>query len=295
MNQFVLGTAQLGLDYGINNIEGKPSRIKAFDLLNAAYENGVRIIDTAAAYGDAEQIIGMFMKQQNKQFKITTKLQKLGKNRDLLCQIKENLASSLQNLCVSKIDYYLYHSMEDLIDDEEIFKYFNLLKENCQIEKLGVSIYDTYELEEIILNFSDYIDVVQIPFNIFDIKWLKYDLLRKAKEKGIEISVRSVFLQGLLFLDKEKANRINPKTYEYINNLRKLSEHKKITIEELAVAFVKNQKNIDYIIIGCENKTQLLSNIKNFNNDIDFSEKDLEFINTEFANIEKEIINPRMW
>jgi len=40
-NKLVLGTAQLGLDYGIANKLGKPAENKAFDIMKYAAENGI--------------------------------------------------------------------------------------------------------------------------------------------------------------------------------------------------------------------------------------------------------------
>ena len=57
-----LGTAQLGLSYGINNTDGKPDEKKAFEILDCALENGINTLDTAAAYGESEQVIGRWLK-----------------------------------------------------------------------------------------------------------------------------------------------------------------------------------------------------------------------------------------
>ena len=70
----VLGTVEIGLDYGINNKEGKPSHKQAFELLDAAFENGIRELDTAEGYGDSEDIIGEYQRQTGNSFLIDTKL-----------------------------------------------------------------------------------------------------------------------------------------------------------------------------------------------------------------------------
>ncbi len=61
ISQFSLGTVQLGLSYGVANDSGKPSREQAHELLRCALEGGVNSIDTAAAYGDSEEVIGSFL------------------------------------------------------------------------------------------------------------------------------------------------------------------------------------------------------------------------------------------
>ena len=70
----VLGTVEIGMEYGINNIDGKPSIKQAYDLLDAAWENGILELDTAAAYGNSEEIIGNYQKDTGHNFLIDTKL-----------------------------------------------------------------------------------------------------------------------------------------------------------------------------------------------------------------------------
>ena len=70
----ILGTVELGMAYGINNTQGKPSLEKSFEVLDAAWRGGIRELDTASAYGDSEEIIGMFQSERNVHFKTDTKL-----------------------------------------------------------------------------------------------------------------------------------------------------------------------------------------------------------------------------
>ena len=66
LSKLILGTVQLGLNYGVNNSSGKPSKEKAFDILNSAYDGGIRTLDTAEAYGNSQEVIGSFMKDNPK-------------------------------------------------------------------------------------------------------------------------------------------------------------------------------------------------------------------------------------
>ena len=65
ISRFMLGTVQLGLNYGMANTTGKPSEEKAREILNAAYESGVTVLDTAAAYGTSEEVVGNYLKAGN--------------------------------------------------------------------------------------------------------------------------------------------------------------------------------------------------------------------------------------
>lgn len=295
MKKLILGTVQLGLDYGVNNKIGKPSVKNSYSILNVAYDKGIRLLDTASAYGDSEKIIGDFIKDRNREFEIVTKLKKLDKDIDTIKQLENNIHTSLKSLGISKIKYYLYHSFNDLVNNKEVFLYLQKLINDGIIEKIGVSIYDEEELEYIIKNLSEVIKFVQIPFNIFDLRWLKNDLLKRVKEKNIEIAARSIYLQGLFFVDKDTAYKVHPKAYDYIMKLKNFSSYKGVNLNQLAMSFVKYQPHIDYVLIGCESVDQLLNNIDYFNIDMNFSQKDLKFINESFGTIEKKIIDPRQW
>lgn len=62
-NKMILGTVQLGIDYGINNELGKPSAKDTYEILDYAFKNGVKYLDTASAYGNSEEIIGRYIKK----------------------------------------------------------------------------------------------------------------------------------------------------------------------------------------------------------------------------------------
>ena len=60
MSKLILGTVQMGLDYGVNNSSGKISNKESFEILSLAFSNGINILDTAEVYGNSHQIIGDF-------------------------------------------------------------------------------------------------------------------------------------------------------------------------------------------------------------------------------------------
>jgi aryl-alcohol dehydrogenase-like predicted oxidoreductase len=291
MKELVLGTAQLGLNYGINNDLGKPNETQAFDILDFALKNNIKIIDTAGAYGNSEQIIGKYLFKHKDAFKIATKLPKLNNIED----IEKSIKNSISNLGILSIDYYLVHSFKDIIENTNLINILTNYKEKGIIKNVGISIYEPNELEYILEKLSNYISVVQIPFNILDNRWIKSDLLKKARHKGIDISCRSIYLQGLFFADEKKINSIHSDGIKYINYIRKIANEKKVDLKTILLNYVKIQTNIDYILIGCEKVQQLKENIEIFNKNICISEKDIEEIVKFTKDIPNKIIDPRSW
>ena len=61
--ELCLGTVQFGMDYGISG-QKQPSVEQAVEMLDYAVQNGINTIDTANAYGTAENVVGAFLRRQ---------------------------------------------------------------------------------------------------------------------------------------------------------------------------------------------------------------------------------------
>ena len=296
MQELILGTVQLGLPYGINNKQGKPSHEEAFKILEYAYNNGVRMLDTASGYGESEKIIGEYIKQEKNEFGITTKLSKLEYNEDIKAFVNKQIDNSLNLLGKECIEIYLLHNFEDLKKTNGLMDELVRLKYENKIKKIGVSLYEPSELEYILLNYSDEMDVVQIPFNLFDYRWLENDLLKRTEEKSVQIFVRSVFLQGLFFLEDEmQMNAIDHSLKDYLIAIKQIAREMNISIEQLALSYVKSFSEIKGILVGCENVNQLKGNIQLFRSNITIRDTDKRKIFKLTQGISSKIIDPRQW
>lgn len=252
-NKLILGTVQFGLDYGINNATGKPSKEKVFELLEYAYLNGIKVLDTADAYGNASEILGDFHNSHPFNFEINTKFKG---NQDT---ISHQLSKSLKLLNLNYINTYFFHSFSDLLNYPGLTFDLISLKEESLIRKIGISVYDNNEFETAI-NTPE-IDVIQFPFNLLDNQSQRGELIKLAKSKGKELQVRSIFIQGLFFKPietiPEKLSSLKP----YLENLHCIAKDNSLLIEELALLYALQQKEIENIIIGVDNLSQLKRNI----------------------------------
>ena len=108
-SKLILGTVQLGLNYGVNNNFGKPSKEKAFDILNSAYDEGIRTLDTAEAYGNSQEVIGSFMKDnKQKKFNIITKLK--AENTLTKGELVDHIFSNCKILNIESLEGYMFHN-----------------------------------------------------------------------------------------------------------------------------------------------------------------------------------------
>jgi len=285
-NKLILGTVQMGLSYGINNTTGKVSLEDSLEILEYAFDNGIKTLDTAEAYGNAHDVIGRFhYKNPNKKFKVITKLPNQINNN-----IVEKVESYLTDLNVNQLDTLLFHSFSSYSDNIERFDILKKLKSDKKINNIGVSVYTNDEIEKVLLN--DDVDIIQLPFNIFDNANLRNGILQKVKSKGKKVHTRSVLLQGLFFKDTNDPNDTVKKLKNELILLSEISRNNKASISELALSYCLQQNTIDNVLIGVDSLKQLKDNIKSVNYKID--SKTVDKINTiKVQNLD--LLNPSLW
>lgn len=274
-NKLVLGTVQFGVQYGVNS-SGRPNAAMVHSILNEAYNNNILILDTSAAYGNAEEILGAGIDKENS-FKIVSKYPKCNMS------VKDCFEQSRRDLKVDKLYGYLLHHFCVYQDNPLMWKEMVELKHTAKVDKIGFSLYTTEELERI-MNDDVEFDLIQIPYNIFDHQFEPFFPL--LKDKGIEIHVRSTFLQGLFFMDRENLpDKLQP-LRPYLEQLDVYAQKKQISIAELALNYNLQNEYIDGVLIGVDNVEQLKINLSSI---IDIP------INLSISVQEKELLNPVNW
>lgn len=250
----ILGTAQFGYKYGIANDYGKISIYEAKKLINYCKKNNIFGFDTAESYGDSEKIISKLI--DNNIFKINSKINPDFNNN--LNSLITKLEEKIETLKISCFDTLFIH-------DYDIFKknpvavenLFKALKKKNLVKRSGVSLY--YPEQVLLLDDKMIFDVIQFPYNIFD---RRFDSVKNYLEKfknnfSISLQARSVFLQGLLLMPKNKIPSFfhrwdnlfyNWHSWHFKNNKNKLDS---------CIAFLFTNELIDSVVVGCDSVTQL--------------------------------------
>jgi len=283
--KLALGTVQFGLDYGINNSAGKPSQEKAFAILDRAYQLGIDELDTADAYGNSTEVLTAYLAKNKKhKFKIMSKF--VGDNKITYQEAFEN---SCKRLGLSFLDGYYFHRFQDFKSFSD-FDYVHKLKSTGRLNRLAVSLYSIEELE-IAVNSKE-VDLIQLPFNIFDRSEKKIDLLKMAKAKNKLVYVRSAFLQGLFFKDVETLPLKLMPLKAALLELHQLVKSHHVNMEDLCLKFAVDQDYIDKVIIGVDSVAQLENNVNALKNHIpEDLARDVLKIKVNYP----ELLNPVNW
>ncbi len=202
-NRLALGTVQFGLPYGIANQTGQISRDEAAAILNHAWAMGLDTLDTAIAYGGSEARLGEI---GVKQWRVISKLPAVPESvTDVAAWVENSVNGSLERLNIPMLRGLLLHCSRQLLGvrGDTLYRALAAIKDEGKVEKIGVSIYGPEELDALWPHYQ--FDLVQAPFNVIDRRLATSGWLKRLHQAGIEVHVRSVFLQGLLLMDT--ANR----------------------------------------------------------------------------------------
>lgn len=291
-----LGTVQFGMKYGINNTLGQPSEEYVFEMLDMAIENGIHIFDTARAYGTAEVVLGHYFEARKNRNSVEV-ISKLRPNvieeneTDVYSAIRREFEESLKRLHTDYLEGYLLHT-PGYIYQPQIVKGLRRLKEEKLVGHIGVSIYELQEGYAALQREG--IDYIQLPYSILDQRGVQEGFIQEAKSAGVTIFTRSAFLQGLFMMDKARIPPYLQGAAPYLSRFEELLDLYQIDRITALVSFVKQERDIDYLVFGVDTKEQLLQDIAACNRK-GIPEELMEELKETFSGIEKSIIFPSLW
>ena len=253
--RLALGTVQFGLPYGVANESGQVSHTEAVAILEHAWAAGIGTLDTAIAYGQSEQRLGEIGVDN---WRVVTKMPTMPDAYTTVRDwVQESVRCSLNRLHINRLHSLLLHRSQQLLEpqSEELYAALLELKEQGCVEKIGVSIYDPEELDNLYPHFK--LDIVQAPFNILDRRLKTSGWLTRLYRAGTEVHARSVFLQGLLLMGAtrrpQKFDRWKPLWDRWDHWL----EEQEVTPLQACLGFVLSQQEIGRVVVGVDNQRQL--------------------------------------
>jgi len=279
LSKIALGTAQFGFNYGVLNNSGQVHPDKVKSILDIAKNTSIDTLDTAAGYGNSEEVLG---RAGVDNFKIVTKTRSIQLGVD---NVLTSFEQSLEKLQVRSVDGLLVHNIDDTQDKEfgTLYRELNGLKKDGLINKIGFSTYTPEQVNFLLDNFD--FDLIQVPFNVFDMRLVKGGQLQMLKNKMVEVHARSVFLQGVL-LDFNNLPSYFSAWQKEFKKYQAMVDSSGLSLLEYALNFALNVKELDKVVLGVDN-------IKHFADIINLPNTSF---NLEAFDIDDtDLLNPSFW
>lgn len=302
--RLVLGTAQIGQLYGAANTTGMPKESDAVDLVRAAIKGGIRCIDTARAYGQAEHRIGLALAGiANAEIDVVTKLDPLmhlpaiAQAQAAVAAAEASLTISRTTLAVPKIDTLLLHrASHRTMWDGAVWQMLIKERDAGRIDKLGISVQTPQEA--IAALADENVEHLQLPFNLIDRRWGDSGVIGALSNRSdVVVHVRSVLLQGLFAGTPQAQWPAIPgvASHDILARLIKLVERMhRSSLVDLCIAFARAQDWIDGIVIGMETIEQLNSNLLLFDSP-PLSADEASSVRASLPELPDMLLDPAQW
>ena len=262
MTKIMVGTVQFGMTYGIANQQGRPSRKEVLEIIKFGYESGICDYDTAAVYGESEEVLGQCFKDLGicNKVNVFTKIKALDNQakkseKNYKNEIVASLDRSLKRLKMDCVAGVLFHREEDV----QHLVLLQMQKQAGKCHTVGVSCGHDPEKVTDFLN-TESIEALQLPFNLMDHRHSEAGVLEKVHKNGVLSFIRSAFLQGILTMKNDEIPTALANLCSLHLRYTSLAEEAGITLKEMALRFILNH-SVSKVVIGIESLMQFKENL----------------------------------
>jgi len=294
--ELCLGTVQFGIQYGIQ-ANTRPNKQTAFEIMSYALAHGIHWFDTAAAYGTAEEILGDYIKEnpfQARNMYIVSKLDShaltdipVAKRKEV---IRKNIQERLKRLHRQQIDGYIFHDAS-LIFDADAVDALDCVRQEGFAKSIGVSIYTPQEAMQA-LTYPQ-INIIQIPYNVFDHRLDHCGFFEAAQKKNVRIFARSSLLQGLAVMKPEYLPEHMKFAGPFLAEFHRICEGAAVSPLQAAISFASHHPGIDYLLFGVDSREQMSEYLSCVSKALPHEVE--EAFNTAFRTIPEKLVNPSRW
>ncbi len=253
-SRLTLGTAQIGMPYGIANRAGQPDAETTEAILDRAWACGMTCFDTARAYGDAENRLGAWLAKAGESAQVVSKFRALTDDASAADAVRSEFDQSCTALRRDRIDVYLAHNVTDL-ERPGVVETLHAIRGAGRIGTFGASVYTPEQAMTALA--VDGVGAIQAPLSVFNWSLADTGALSACAEAGVAVFARSVFVQGLVFVQPSALPDHLAGAAETIGAFRELAARHGLAPGALALGAVLSRSDITSVVLGAETPNQV--------------------------------------
>ncbi|PSC03716.1 hypothetical protein SLNSH_17380 [Alsobacter soli] len=259
--RLALGAVQFGLAYGVTNAAGQTPPAEVDAILHAARRAGLDTVDTAAAYGASEEVLGRTPGLSG--FRVVTKTVPLRRSEidaEDVVIVREGFRRSLERLGRPQVDSLLVHQAYDLLapGGDRLWAFLEGEKAAGRVRRIGASVYGRDDIKQLLERYP--VEVVQLPLSALDQRLLRDGSLALLRRRGVAVHARSLFLQGLL-LQPSASPLTSSSATRALARWDEACRAAGVTRLEAALGFAKATTEIERAVIGVQSAEQFAAGV----------------------------------
>jgi len=252
INKLGLGSGQFGLDQQAG-ARGRPRDAEAREILAIAARSGLGVLEVGRHPGPAEITLGRVLPKPQP-FRLTVTTIRPDRGPDFA---EAEVRAQLARLGVGAVDAILAPSATDLFSAHgpELWDRLRKLKDEGLCKKIGVSVYASDDPVNLAKRFKP--DVVQAPASLLDQRLLIDGTLAELAGMGVEVHLRSIFLNGLLFLPPDRAPNHLKAAAGRISRARRLIAEGRSDPLQAALGFALSRPEASTVLVGVASAAEM--------------------------------------
>jgi len=253
LSKLGLGTAQFSAGHGGPNPRGRPLEAEVSDILKIADRSGFSVLDTAVSFGQAEALVGAHLPRPNG-FRIVIKTARCDRGPDF---IEQEARASLRRLGIHQADAIMVQQAGDLFGPHGpgLWQRLLALRDQGLFKHVGISVYASDDPLGVAERFKP--DIIQVPASLLDQRLLIDGTLAQIRQLGIEVQLRSIFLQGILFLPPDRMPNSLQAASARLSRIRRMIAEGRSDPLQAALGFALSRPEASSVIVGVTTAAEL--------------------------------------
>ncbi|MCI3181442.1 bifunctional regulator KidO [Caulobacter sp. CCUG 60055] len=251
LSKLGLGAAQFRFDGPA--ARGRAPEAEVGDILSIAARSGLTLLDASTPYGHAEQVMGERMPRPTP-FRVILKTARADRGPDY---VETEARASLRRLGLERAYAIVVQSAGDLFGPHggALWDRLLRLRDLGLFERVGVSACASDDPLGLTRRFKP--DIVQAPASLLDQRLLADGSLATLADWGVEVQLRSIFLQGLLFLPADRAPGAMKGAATAISRVRRMIAEGRSDPLQAALGFALSRPEASSVIVGVTSAAEL--------------------------------------
>jgi aryl-alcohol dehydrogenase-like predicted oxidoreductase len=252
LSKLGLASGQFGLEQPPGG-RGRPREAEAREILSIAGRSGLGVLEVGRHSTAGETSLAQALPRPNP-FRLTVTTIRPDRGADL---VETEVRAQLARLGVDRVDAILAPSATDLFSPlgPQLWDRLRALRDAGLCKKIGVSVYASDDPIGIARRFKP--DLIQAPASLLDQRLLLDGTLSSLVDLGIEVHLRSIFLNGVLFLPPDRAPSHLKAAAGRISRARRLIAEGRSDPLQAALGFALSRPEASAVLVGVSSASEM--------------------------------------
>lgn len=248
-----LAAAQFGLDGMSASPRARSPETEARDILGIAARARLSVLDVSGNYGRAEQVLGDLIPRPVP-FRVTLSAARADRGPDF---VEAEARASLRRLALERADALIVSSPSELFGPHGAAVWDRLarLRDEGLFAKIGVAAHASDDPVGVARRFKP--DILQAPASLLDQRLLADGSLQRIAGMGIEVQLRSIFLNGLLFLPPDRVPAQLKGASGRLSKVRRMIAEGRSDPLQAALGFALSRPEASAVLVGVTSAAEL--------------------------------------